>query len=156
MTARRSKCASYVHAEPGTSESRPSMNTLKLALALVVAASGCNSQRTGQPPQPPGGTSTGEGEAAPFVQTVRDALVGHRAPAVTLELLDGTHVDLAPLLGQRPIYLKFWATWCVPCREQMPHLEATFRAHGDRLAVFAVDVGVNDPIENVREMVASK
>jgi len=38
----------------------------------------------------------------------------------------------------------------------MPHLEATFRAHGDHLAVFAVDVGVNDPIEDVRELVASK
>jgi thiol-disulfide isomerase/thioredoxin len=132
------------------------MNTLRLALALVVVCSGCNSKRTAEAPVPPRGASTGEGEAAPFVQTARDALVGHRAPAVTLELLDGTRVDLAPLLGQRPIYLKFWATWCVPCREQMPHLEATFRAHGDRLAVFAVDVGVNDPIENVREMVASK
>jgi peroxiredoxin len=90
------------------------------------------------------------------VETAREALVGHRAPAVTLELLDGSKVDLAQVIGRRPIYLKFWATWCVPCREQMPHLEATFRAHGDALAVYAVDVAIDDPIENVREFVASK
>ena len=122
----------------------------------------CRGFQVGAPPKPAeqpgsaGGAGNGEGEAAAFVQTARDALVGHRAPAVSLEMLDGTRVELAKLIGQRPIYLKFWATWCVPCREQMPHLEATFRAHGDRLAVFAVDVGVDDPIENVRELVASK
>ncbi len=109
------------------------------------------------PPPSTGSTSAdGEGDAKPFVETARTALVGHRAPPVVLELLDGSRVDLATLLGKRPIYLKFWATWCEPCREQMPHLEATFREHGDRIAMFAVDVAVDDPIENVREMVAAK
>jgi thiol-disulfide isomerase/thioredoxin len=133
------------------------MNMLELAL-VVAAVSGCSSKPAAEPPKPASGSAAeeGEGDALPFVQTARAALVGHRAPAATLELLDGTRVELAQLIGRRPIYLKFWATWCVPCREQMPHLEATFRAHGDRLAVFAVDVGVNDPIDNVREMVASK
>ena len=128
------------------------MRALALALAIV---SGCGSKDTSTPP-PSAETGSGEGEAEPFVQTARAALVGHRAPAVTLELLDGSRVELAQLLGKRPIYLKFWATWCVPCREQMPHLEATFRAHGDQLAMFAVDVAVDDPIENVRDMVAAK
>jgi thiol-disulfide isomerase/thioredoxin len=132
----------------------------RLALAIATVAMGCGAKDTGKSParavERPAGADSGEGDAAAFVETPRNALVGHRAPAVALELLDGTPVDLAQVLGRRPIYLKFWATWCVPCREQMPHLEATFRAHGDQLAVFAVDVGVNDPIENVREWVASK
>ncbi len=125
-----------------------------LVLALVL---GCGTKDKDAPaPSTGSGSGEGEGQAEPFVQTARDALVGHRAPAVVLELLDGSRVELAQLLGKRPIYLKFWATWCVPCREQMPHLEATFREHGDQLAVFAVDVAVDDPIENVREMVAAK
>jgi peroxiredoxin len=123
------------------------VNKLVLALALVM---GCHKSA------PPSGAGSGEGEAASFVQTPRDALVGHRAPAVTLELLDGTKVELAKLIGRQPIYLKFWATWCVPCREQMPHLEATFRDHGDKLAVYAVDVAIDDPIDNVRQFVTNK
>jgi peroxiredoxin len=101
-------------------------------------------------------TAAGEGDALPFVTTARDALVGHRVPAMTLEMLDGSHVDLASVIGHRPLYLKFWATWCVPCREQMPHLEATLHKHGDQLTVYAVDVGVDDPIESVREFAATK
>jgi len=89
---------------------------------------------------------TGEGYAA----AVGAALVGRRAPEATLELLDGGHVALADLLGRKPIYLKFWATWCKPCREQMPHLEAAVHKYGDRVAVYAVDLGLNDPIETVR------
>lgn len=124
---------------------------MKLALVFVLVA--CSKDTS-----PPSAkvVEEGEGDAEPFVAHARDVLVGHRAPAVTLDLLDGNRVDLATVIGTRPIYLKFWATWCVPCREQMPHLEATFRAHKDQLAVFAVDVAIDDPIENVREMVATK
>lgn len=93
----------------------------------------------------------GEGHAA----QAREVLLGRRAPAVTLELLDGGRVRLEDLLGQRPVYLKFWETWCVPCREQMPHLEAAHRAYGDRIAVFAVNLGLNDPVETVREFRAA-
>lgn len=119
----------------------------KYALLLALVACG----KDAPPP-----VAAGEGDAEPYVATARAAMVGRRAPAVTLEMLDGSRVDLGQLLGKQPIYLKFWATWCVPCREQMPHFEATYRAHRDQLAVFAVDVAADDPIENVREMLAAK
>jgi peroxiredoxin len=120
-------------------------------LALVIALAAC-----GKDSAPAATVAGGEGHAEPYVQAARAALIGRRAPAVELEMLDGGRVDLADVLGQKPIYLKFWATWCVPCREQMPHFESTFRAHRDKLAVFAVDVATDDPIENVREMVTAK
>ncbi len=125
----------------------------RLASIAICLSLGCAAKPA---PAPAAKATSGEAEAAPFVQVASDALVGHRAPSATLELLDGSHVDLAGILGKRPIYLKFWATWCVPCREQMPHLEATFRAHGNDLAMYAIDVGVDDPIENVRAFVATK
>jgi len=129
------------------------MSRLVVAIAVVMLSS-VSCKKTQAPA--PTGAGSGEGEAAQFVQTAHDALVGHPAPAVTLQLLDGSRVELASLLGKKPIYLKFWATWCVPCREQMPHLQATFDAHKNDLALFAVDVAIDDPIENVRTFVANK
>ncbi len=136
------------------------MRAMAVVVAIVMA---CGNREQAPTPTPttPSPTPTppkvvDEGHARPFVEQARKQLVGRRAPAVSLELLDGSRVDLASVLGKRPVYLKLWATWCVPCREQMPHLEETFRTHGDRIAVYAVDVGVDDPIETVREFVATK
>lgn len=54
-------------------------------------------------------------------------LVGKPAPEFTLESLDGAQVSLASLQG-RPVVLNFWASWCVPCREEAP----LFRELGER------------------------
>jgi len=77
-------------------------------------------------------------------------LVGSPAPPLTLTTIDGKLVDLAGLYGRKAVYLKFWATWCVPCREQMPHLERTFEQAGPELAVVAIDVGFDDSVDAVR------
>ncbi|MFC5742680.1 TlpA family protein disulfide reductase [Dyella tabacisoli] len=78
-------------------------------------------------------------------------LVGSPAPRLVLKTIDGKTIDLASLYGKQAIYLKFWATWCVPCREQMPHLERTFEQAGPDLAVIAIDVGFDDTIADVRK-----
>lgn len=38
----------------------------------------------------------------------------------------GQKLDFGPILGQQPIYIKFWASWCVPCNEQMPHFQQAY------------------------------
>jgi thiol-disulfide isomerase/thioredoxin len=79
------------------------------------------------------------------------SLVGTPAPAMVLKTIDGQVIDLGKLYGKKAVYLKFWATWCVPCREQMPHLQRTYEEAGPDMAVIAIDVGFDDSVEEVRK-----
>lgn len=80
-------------------------------------------------------------------------LVGKPAPALTLKSIDGKPVNLADLYGKRPVYLKLWATYCIPCRVQMPGLKKIFASTGDRMTTIAVNAGVADDIGKVKEFV---
>jgi thiol-disulfide isomerase/thioredoxin len=58
---------------------------------------------------------------------------------------DGSPMTLADFAG-KPVLLNLWATWCLPCREEMPALDALQAARGgDRFQVVAVNVDVGDP-----------
>ena len=60
-------------------------------------------------------------------------------PPLALNDLHGKPWDLAALHG-RPVLLNFWATWCEPCREEMPSLQALARRHeADALIVLMVN-----------------
>ena len=78
-------------------------------------------------------------------------LVGTPAPPMVLTTIDGATIDLGQLYGRKAVYVKFWATWCVPCREQMPHFQKTFEQAGADLAVIAIDVGFEDSVAQVRK-----
>ena len=80
-------------------------------------------------------------------------LVGKPAPALTLKSIDGKPINLADLYGKRPVYLKLWATYCIPCRVQMPGLRKIFASYGDEMAVIAVNAGVNDDVGKVKKFV---
>ena len=59
------------------------------------------------------------------------ALVEKPAPDFTLRDLRGNQVSLSDFRGQ-PIVLNFWATWCSPCRVEIPHLEALYTKYKEQ------------------------
>lgn len=63
---------------------------------------------------------------------------GTEAPAFTLNDLEGNPVSLASLRGQY-VLLDFWASWCRPCRESMPHLKELYaQYHGKGLEILGI------------------
>ncbi|GAB4426177.1 MAG: hypothetical protein Kow0031_05910 [Anaerolineae bacterium] len=73
--------------------------------------------------------------------------VGTIAPDFQLESLAGPTVSLESLAG-KPVVINFWATWCPPCKEEMPALEAAFKQHGDHVNFLAVNVQEDRPLVN--------
>ncbi|MBN1285437.1 MAG: TlpA family protein disulfide reductase [Anaerolineae bacterium] len=75
--------------------------------------------------------------------------VGSLAPDFTLETLDGATITLSALRG-KVVLINFWASWCVPCKEEAPQLEALWRRYKDRDVVF-VGIDWADPENLARE-----
>ena len=86
--------------------------------------------------------------------------VGRQAPDFRLESLDGHQIALADYAGQ-VILINFWATWCPPCKEEIPTIERAYQAHRDEgfmvlginegealdiVRAFASELGVTYPV----------
>jgi thiol-disulfide isomerase/thioredoxin len=68
------------------------------------------------------------------------ARLGGPAPDFTLPSVDGTAVQLSTFRG-RPVWINFWATWCGPCREEMPAMQELYEQYRDQgLVILAVDM----------------
>lgn len=76
---------------------------------------------------------------------------GALAPAFTLTDLDGETHHLMDFHG-RPIIINFWATWCPPCREEMPDLQRVYEQYqADDLVILAINN--DEPPQVIREFV---
>jgi peroxiredoxin len=82
----------------------------------------------------------------------RPLQAGDQAPDFAAPRLDGDTVRLSELRGQ-PVLLNIWATWCPPCREEMPGLQALHERYGDRLRVLGVSIDSPGADGAVREFV---
>lgn len=81
------------------------------------------------------------------------ARAGERVADFELVDLDGERVALSDLEG-KGVVLNFWATWCPPCRREMPLLEAAWNEHRDQ-GVVIVGVDVGEPADSVRRYIDS-
>ncbi|WP_421851748.1 TlpA family protein disulfide reductase [Novosphingobium sp.] len=80
--------------------------------------------------------------------------IGEPGPPLEMTMIDGTKVTLAQLRGQ-VVVLNFWATWCGPCKKELPLLDAYYavqREHG--LRVFAVTTESSVPVSQLKKLFA--
>ncbi len=74
-----------------------------------------------------------------------DSLINHRAPVFSLLGLDHTRINLAHYRG-KVVLLNFWATWCAPCRIEMPRFAEWQNRYGlQGFQVIAISIDDDDP-----------
>lgn len=77
-------------------------------------------------------------------------MIGKPAPLAVMQTIDGKTIDLGQSYGKKPVYIKFWATWCVPCRQQMPAFEKRFERQGDKMQIVALNIGLSDDLQSIK------
>ena len=66
------------------------------------------------------------------------AVEGKLAPRFEGETLSGETFNLEDLRGEKCVIISFWATWCGPCKKELPFLEKFYEKHKDTCAVIAI------------------
>ncbi|MDR0502447.1 MAG: TlpA family protein disulfide reductase [Treponema sp.] len=92
-------------------------------------------------------------EAARLLNNARIQVLNQRVDSrdFTLPLLDGSAAALSSYRGN-VVILNFWATWCPPCRSEMPSMETLYKRFKDQgLEILAVDIGEN--LNTVRQFI---
>ena len=123
-----------------------------LLLPFFLAVAGCRPQEEGAAPSPPAAAGSAAGVPAadpaalgPLQEKL--AALGFQVPRTPtaaldfeLESLQGGRVSLRSYQG-RVVFLNFWATWCPPCRAEMPSMQALYESLGNRdFEIVAVDL----------------
>ncbi len=99
-------------------------------------------------PMPTSGDQFAEGRALPGTSA---PVAGQLAPDFEMVYADGKRVRLSDLRGQ-PVLINFWASWCGPCRVEMPELVKAHDAHRSHgLVILAVNV--EETIQQVQPFV---
>ncbi|WP_455663055.1 redoxin domain-containing protein, partial [Pradoshia sp.] len=73
------------------------------------------------------------------------AKLGAQAVDFTLKDLEGQEVSLSDYKGKK-VFLNFWATWCNPCKEEMPEMEKIHQKYED-VAILAINLDTDEDIQ---------
>ncbi len=72
---------------------------------------------------------------------------GNKAPDFKLPTLDEKYMKLSEFAGKKVI-LNFWATWCPPCRVEMPHMEKLYKDYEEDVVVLGVNLTQTEKSQN--------
>jgi cytochrome c biogenesis protein CcmG, thiol:disulfide interchange protein DsbE len=74
------------------------------------------------------------------------------APELVITTLDGRTFDLAKLRG-KVVLVNYWATWCAPCRKEMPKLDAFYKRYHERgLEIISISIDFERDLDKARRM----
>lgn len=80
-----------------------------------------------------------------------------KGPDFTLENLDGNLVELYKEVGDGPILLSFWATWCKPCLEELNEYKQIYNEYKDKgFKMYAISTDDENTVAKVKPLVKSK
>ncbi len=116
--------------------------SLSFALALAASSAGCHSTHAD-----PNKTSTAKAQDAAEVHNlIRFVKNPDPAPALQVNDLDGRPISLEEAKG-KIVLLNFWATWCGPCRAEIPDLIELQKKYKDQLTIIALATDEDEPTE---------
>jgi len=85
-------------------------------------------------------------DSEPDAAPESELAIGDPHPGFNLATPGGERVDAERFAG-RAMLVNFWATWCAPCRREMPVLQAAGERHGDALAIVGIALDDPEPVE---------
>ncbi len=132
---------------------------LSLALTIVMLMlplTACQQAAPAAPaptdaPAPTAAPAATENAALAATHAPDGAAAAFPSTDFTMYKPDGTPLKLSDLAGQ-PIVLNFWATWCPPCRAELPDFQAAYETYGDRVTF--VMLNVSESIETAQAFFA--
>lgn len=122
-----------------------------LALVLLIGgASVLYNRMSAEAAPPPVAAAPTETET-----TEEEAVEPVAAPDFTALDSEGNSVQLSDYLGT-PVILNFWASWCSPCKSEMPDFDAAYQQYGDEIQFMMVNMtdGGQETLESAKDFIA--